>query len=214
MTTDELYDTISEQRPSVVYISGKTSTGKSTFGRLLRDKLGYQVIELEAVLLDIVEAKGFDEQSTFRKVRYEPGDFQEKALFLDATDTIIANALAGDQPVVIEGAIANVETLHRILQPAEGALFLYFHPADINIYIRNLTNRFMQSDKDSYGGLPLKFWEMIDDDEFKSFCKTRQLTQSLRDSIQQYALASQKESLTRLDEFKQTFKNIIVVEIR
>lgn len=214
MTVEEIYQVVAEQKPAVIYVSGKTSTGKSTFGRKLRDELGYRVVELEAVLLDIVRERGFDEQSTFRKVLYEAGEFEEKALFLAATDRIIADALGQDQSVVIEGAVANAETLRRVLQPAKGMVFLYFHPGDIAVYVRNLTQRFMESGEDSYGGLPLKFWQMVDDTEFKQFCQTRELTDGLRDSIRRYALASQRESLVRLDEFKQVFKDITVVEIR
>lgn len=214
MTVDEIYKDIAKQKPLVIYVSGKTSTGKSTFGRRLRNQLSYQVIELEAVLLGIVETHGFDEQTTFRKVLYDPGEFEAKTLFFNATDRIISEALASNYPVIIEGAVANVDTLERILRPAPNLLFLCFHPKDIEIYIRNLTKRFMESSKESYGGLPLKFWKLIDDEEFKNICKTRELTESLRASIRKYALISQNESLTRLAEFRQKFKNIIVAEIQ
>lgn len=51
--------------------------------------------------------------------------------------------------------------------------------------------------------------------ELKSFCETRELTQGPKESIRQYALTSQKESLIRLGEFRQRFTSIIiVVEIR
>jgi hypothetical protein len=213
MTTDEIYQDIAEEKTPIIYLSGKTSTGKSTFGRKLRDELGYQVVELEAVLLEIVKKYGFDEQSTFRKVLYDSDEFEAKDLFFAATDHIITSALTSNRPVVIEGAVANVETLQRILQPAPKLTFLYFHPTNIEIYIRNLTKRFMESNEESYGGLPLKFWQLIDDAEFKTFCKTRELTESLEESIRRYAHSSQKESLTRLEVFRQKFENVIVVEI-
>ncbi len=131
MTIDEIYSAIATQKPPIIYISGKTSTGKSTFGRKLHDELGYHTIELEAVLLEIVQKHQFDEQSTFRKVFYEPEDFEAKTLFLKATDQIIADALAKDRPTVIEGAVANVETLNRLLRSAGDLFFLYFHPSDL-----------------------------------------------------------------------------------
>src|SRR5688572_3357951 len=126
MTVDEIYQDIVKQKPPVIYVSGKTSTGKSTFGRKLRDQLGYQAIELEAVLLEIVKEHGFDEQTTFRKVLYDSGEFEAKALFSNTTDRIISNALTENRPLVIEGAVANVDTLQRILRPASNLLFLYF----------------------------------------------------------------------------------------
>lgn len=214
MTVDETYEDIAKQKSPVIYLSGKTSTGKSTFGRKLRDELGYEVIELEAILLEIVKKNGFDEQTTFRAVLYDMEESEPKTLFLDATNRIITDALASNRHVVIEGAVANVETLRRILQSATNLLFLYFHPSDIEIYIRNLTKRFMESDERSYGGLPLKFWRHVDDTEFTAFCKTRKLTDNLKASIRQYALGSQKESLIRLEEFQQEFGSVIRVEIK
>jgi adenylate kinase family enzyme len=211
---DEIHQDIAGQKPPVIYLSGKTSTGKSTFGRKLRDELGYQVIELEAILLEIVKKNGLDEQTTFRKVFYDAGEFEAKAWFFDATDRIINDAIANGHPVVIEGAVANVETLQRILRPASELLFLYFHPTSAEVYVRNLTKRFMESNEESYGGLPLKFWQLVDDAEFKAFCKTRKLTESLEASIKGYAQSSQKESLVRLEEFRRKFENIIVVEIQ
>jgi hypothetical protein len=214
MTINEIYQDIAEQKPPVIYLSGKTSTGKSTFGRKLRDELDYQVIELEAILLEIVKKNELDEQTTFRKVLYNAGEFEAKTLFFDATDRIINGAIANSRPVVIEGAVANVETLQRILQPAPKLLFLYFHPASTEVYIRNLAKRFMESNEESYGGLPLTFWQLIDNAEFKTFCKTRKLTENLKASIKAYALSSQKESLIRLEEFRRKFENIIVIEIQ
>lgn len=212
MTINEMYQIIAKEKPSVIYVSGKTCTGKSTFGRKLRDQLAYQVIELEAVLIEMIKDRGCDEQSTFRKVLYESSGSEEKHLFLEATNRIISDALAKKRLVVIEGAVANVVTLQRILQPAKGLLFLYFHPKNLDTYVRNLTNRFMQSNEKSYGGLPLTFWQFVDDEAFKTFCKQKRLSEGLEDSIRKYALNSQQDSSVRLNEFQEKFRNIIVVE--
>ena len=199
--------------PKLIYISGKTSTGKSTFGRKLRDELGYQVIELEEVLLRIVREKKLDEQLTFKKVLYELGDFAEKTAFFEATDKLIRHAVINNSHVVIEGAVANIDTLDRILSPVPDRLFIYFHPTDIDTYIRNLTSRFMESNENSYAGLPLKFWNLIDKTDFGEFCITRIRSTSIDRAIRKYAEASQAESITRLDEFRKRFKNITIVEV-
>jgi cytidylate kinase len=214
MTIDQIYETIRAKKPPVIYISGKTSTGKSTFGRRLGSELGYDIVELEAILLDIVDEHGYDEQTTFRKVLHDTGESEEKSLLYAATDELIKNAVDQQAPLVIEGAVANVETLARVLQPAHDVLFLYFHPADLAIYIRNLTNRFMESGPDSLGGLPLKFWNLVDKQEFQTFCQTRQLSDGLAKSIREYATMSQQESLTRLAEFRKKFGNITAVDVR
>lgn len=213
MTIEALYQAISRQRPPVIYLSGKTATGKSTFGRKLRDSLEYQVIELEDILLDMIKAQRLDERATFRKVFHDSEESGEKSQFLNNTNHLLTEAVTNKRPLVIEGAVSNADTLQQILAPAGTMLFLYFHPRDIKKYVRNITQRFMQTGKDSYGGLPATLWQFIDDQEFETFCATQKLTKSLEDSIHQFALAAQKESLARLQKYRQKFKNIEVVYV-
>lgn len=213
MTIDDIYRDIAKQRPPVIFVTGKTSTGKSTFARKLHDELGYQVIGLEAILVEIIKKHRFDEQSTFYKVLYDANDCEEKTLFLNTIDRLISVALTQDHPVVIEGAIKNVGTLKYILRSTKGLFFLYFHPINTDVYMQNLTKRFVESGEKYYSGLPLSFWKLIDKEEFRNFCITRKLTESLTDSIAKYAQISQKESLDRLNEFRENFKEIKVVVI-
>lgn len=214
VTASQIYSIIARHKPAVIYISGKSSTGKSTFGRKLRDELGYYVIELEAVLLDVIKEHAFEEQATFHKVLYEPGKCREKDLFLAKTDAIISDAVRNSEYIVIEGAVANIVTLQRILQPAPDLYFLYFHPSNLDVYIRNLTKRFMQSSNTSSGGLSRQFWQLVDTQAFQTFCHTRQLSESLKNSIERYAMASQQASLTRLAEIKRVFAHVTEVYIQ
>lgn len=213
ISAEEAFETISLKKPKLVYISGKTSTGKSTFARKLKDGLRYSIIELESALLDVISEQGFDEQLTFQKVLTEPGDFVEKNLFLKATDKLINEALAKDSHIVVEGAVANVETLARILSPVPHFHFIYFHPKTIEPYVRNLTKRFMVSNENSNASLPLKFWELIDKNEFSKFCRTKKLTPELKKAINTYAYVSQSESTKRLELFRKNFSKITVVEV-
>ncbi len=214
MTTSEVFQSIAKTKPKVIYISGKTSTGKSTFARRLQAELLYDVIELEAVLLEVIKAHAFDEQTTFHKVLRKADESHEKELFFAATDKAITAGLQRQTHMVIEGAVSNVETLARVLSVAPELTFIYFHPASLGVYIRNLTSRFMESGKDSYNGLPLKFWQQINPDEFETFCQTRRLSAGLEDSIAVYAASSQRESEQRLRDFQQRFNNIVVAEIQ
>lgn len=161
----------------------------------------------------MIKTHNLDERITFRKVFYNSEESAEKAQFLDITSHLIAEAITKKQPLVIEGAVSNADMLQQILAPAGPMLFLYFHPRDIKKYVRNITQRFMQSGSDSYGGLPATLWQFIDDQEFEAFCVTRKLTKSLENSIHQFALAAQKGSLARLQEYRQRFKNIVVVDV-
>ena len=213
MTTSELYDKIAQVPPEIIYISGKTSTGKSTFARQLHDKLGYDTVGLEEVLLGVCKANHLNENATFHKVFYEDAPCEEKELYLATTDEIIKRHLQSSNRLVIEGAVSNTGMLGRVLRPAGSLPVAYFHPEDLGPYIRNLTNRFMQANKVSRGGLPSKFWQHIDENEFKTFCKNRQLTEGLENSIRHYARESQQASFARLRKLQQLFSDITVVSI-
>ena len=52
MTIDEAFMFIKERRPQLVHVSGKTSTGKSTFGARLNRELGYEIVELDKVVVE------------------------------------------------------------------------------------------------------------------------------------------------------------------
>lgn len=213
MTSADAYRTIKETRPPVIFITGKTSTGKSTFGRRLRDEMGYTVVELEAMLVNLVKRHELDENQTFKKVFYESENSEERNWFLDETDEVITKALRDEHPLIIEGAVANANTLQRILQPTASLYFLYFHPKNIDDYVRNLTERFKSSSQDSNAGLPIKFWQMIDSEQFKTFCNTQVVSDDLERSIKEYALASQKESVLRLEKLQEKFHNVVVIDI-
>lgn len=213
MTTSELYEEIATTLPPVVYISGKTSTGKSTFARILHDELGYETIGLEDILITVSKTNSLDEGTAFHDVFYDDKQSKAKELYLAATDKIINQHLQSSRHFVIEGAVSNSSMLGRILRPAGNMTVAYFHPEDIKPYVRNLTDRFMQSNESFQGGLPSKFWQHIDKHEFETFSKTRRLTEGLKHSIYRYAQESQQASLVRLHELQQLFDDIIVVSI-
>jgi len=52
MKADELYANLRHTKPMLIYISGKTCTGKTTLANRLRDNLGHETVELDAVARD------------------------------------------------------------------------------------------------------------------------------------------------------------------
>ena len=213
MTIDQLYRKISHDQPAALYIGGKTSTGKSTFTHRLRDELGYNIVELEAQLVDVIKADHLPERETYKAVFNDKSDSQAKQHFFAACDHAITTSLT-HQPTVIEGSVANIDTLRRALQAAPHCLMIYFCPDDLDVYIRNLTARCMAINSHEPGGLPSTFWRLIDDAEFKTFRRTRVLSDSLKQTIRKYALESQRESEHRLHELQQHFDDIILVQIQ
>ena len=133
--------------------------------------------------------------------------------FIAAVKQLIKTKASLDQPIVIDGAVANVGTLVEIFNDNSTFTFAYFHPKDLSAYQRNLTSRFILSNKGFNSGLPKRFWEFVDDKDFETFCKDRILGPDLARSIEQYAHSSQKESKKRLSVFKEKYSKMIVVDV-
>jgi adenylate kinase family enzyme len=215
MKLDDLYKYIRDEMPQILYVSGKTCVGKSTFASKLKDNLGYEIIELDKVVFEsVIKPQGLtDEKAVFVEV-YKNSERRDLIdSFVAGAKRLIAAKAALRQPIVIDGAVANVDTLAEVFDSSSAFVFVYFHPKDLSAYQRNLASRFMLSNKDFGSGLPKRFWEFIDDKDFEAFCKDRILSPSLAHSIKQYARSSRKESEKRLSIFKEKFSEMIVIEI-
>lgn len=214
MTPDELYAQIYVEKPEVIHVSGKTCVGKSTFANKLHDHLGYEIIELDEIVFNVVIApQNLDEKITFVEV-YKNN--QRRDLidpFVYATKQLIAAKATENQPIVIDGAVANTGTLAEIFSDTPGFTFAYFHPKSLAAYQRNLTSRFMLTTKDFSAGLPKRFWDLIDNKAFEQFCKDKNMTPLLESSTRRYAESSQKESEKRLVAFQEKFASVITVNI-
>lgn len=215
MKLEDLYRQLATEIPAVIYISGKTCTGKSTFARRLQDNLGYDIVELDEVVREkVVKSLGLpDVHAVFNEVYRHENQREWVDTFMQATRGVIASKIGQKQPVVIDGAIANVNTLSSIFEGYPAFTFIYFHPLNLDTYIRNLTSRFVLATHDFSSGLPSRFWDLIDKDDFDKFVQDRKLTPSLEISIQQYARSSQAESVIRLKGFQGKFSDIIRVDI-
>lgn len=215
MDLDDLRKQIQTEKPQLLYISGKTCVGKSTFANKLRDALGYEIIELDKIVFDsVIAPQGLtDEKTVFVEVYKNSEKRHLIDPFVAAVKQLVATKAFQNQPIIIDGAIANVNTLAEIFDNNSTFTFAYFHPKNLDIYQRNLTSRFMLSKKNFSSGLPKRFWEFINKKDFETFCKDRILSPGLTRSIEQYARSSQKESEKRLSAFKERFNKMVVVEI-
>jgi guanylate kinase len=212
MTTDDLYNKITIDQPKLIYISGKTCVGKSTFANKLHDTLGYEIISLDAIIIENVirPLDITDQKNAFVEIYKKRDDRQLLDLFVSTTQNLVSIKQAHNQPTIIDGAISNIETLMELFARYPELNFIYIHPEDLNIYKRNLTNRFMLADATSRSGLPKRFWDFIDKDEFQLFCENRIITPRLAESIVKYANSSQQESEKRLATFQTKFAEILV----
>lgn len=213
MTADELYQKIITEKPSALYLGGKTATGKSTFAQRLQDQLGFGRIGLESILMDLIAEHKWDQQQTFLKVFRQDEPSPEKDLFLQTTQKLIAEHLQQHEQVVIEGALANGRTLQQIVEDVPGLMFVYFHPSELEPYARNLTSRFKTVRDIPYAGLPKTFWDYIDPIALEHYIASEELTEDIAEAINGYAQQSQQESLKRLEDFRKLFPGILVVDV-
>lgn len=214
MTVDQAKDYIIQHKPLIIHVSGKTSTGKSTFARTLGVELGYSVIELDAVMHEaVIDPRSLDPAEVFVKVYRERDKMEWVRPFVERARQKIKCELKAGNHVIFDGAIANIDTLRDVLNGFDSAEIVYFHPLHLQVYESYLTQRFMLTRSDFRAGLPEKFWNCIAQSDFNQFYKDRKLTDRLKSSIAAYAKASQTESKARLKTIQDVFKNVLVVNI-
>lgn len=217
MTTDEAYDSILATQPHILYLTGKTCTGKTTFSDRLRQALGYQVVELDEVVREAVVGP-FNlkkvEGDVFNSV-YKYADNPEWVdLFVAKARGHIQELLTQGTKVIVDGAIGNVGVVHSIFDGMPDTTFLYFHPGKNSpAYTRNLTARFMGTTPRDRNGLPNTFWGYIDREAFAQFCKDKNLTSQLRHGIASYAEYSHQQSVERMLALRQEFPSLQVIDI-
>jgi adenylate kinase family enzyme len=214
MNIQEAREYIAENHPQTIHISGKTSTGKSTLANELRDSFGYGIIELDEIVMNEIVSrnKSSDQGLIFAEVYKNRNRLDWINQFISATKTKIDELHSAEVNSIIDGAIANHKTLNEILDGTD-SIIIYLHPENLEVYIRNLTSRFLTATSENKAGLPLKFWDKIPSDSFKSFLRDKQLSLALKDAIEAYAKESQAESTKRLEIFKANFNNILVVNV-
>ena len=216
MNIADAFAYVKNEQPDFIHISGKTSTGKSTFASKLKEGLGYEVIELDEVVEEsIIKPLGLMPEAgvVFReiyKIREKPEWIK---MFVDASQKIIKERSGSGAKIVIDGAVANITTLQELLAPFPDTKIIFLHPSSLENYERNISSRFMLTKPNYHAGLPLTFWGLVPKENFDQFCTDRLITPILSKAIQEFAIFSKNSSERRLDDLQSNFENIIVVEI-
>jgi adenylate kinase family enzyme len=215
MTFDEASDHLAATRPSLIYISGKTCTGKTTLAKNLMERFGYRHVELDKIVQRVlVKSAPLDEdQRIFIEVYRQRTSPDLINRFVEAAATAINYHLSSGERVIFDGAIAHPETLMQLLGELPPVTFVYLHPVNIDRYSRNLIGRLAHATPTHSNGLPARFWDYIDTSEFQNYCESRELTPKLNENIRNYAIASAAESKERLNSFKKVIRPIMLIEI-
>lgn len=212
MGTDRVFNLIKAKLPKLVFVTGKTSTGKSTFAQKLHDELDYNIIELDQLVMRSVVSKEPNESvgEIFLQV-YRGGERKD---WIDTLVEEIRKEIVryGNEKIVIEGGLAHNGTLDRVFD-GKDFLFVYFHPVSKEKYISMLTERFVVGVHDGTTGLPKHFWDKVNKNVLQEYFKTGHLSEPLKDALSLYAQLSIEQSEERLKYFEDHFSNIVKASI-
>jgi guanylate kinase len=214
MKIEEVFRDIQNQKPKVVYVSGKTCTGKTTFTKEL-NSIGYANLELDKVVTSsIVEAFNVNPvHEAFITAYRDQGPKEQIEAFIEATKKEIRTK-ENFSPVVIDGAIARSRILKEIfVDDLEDFYFVYLHPVNFEIYKERIQKRFTAGAANNTSGLPKAFWSLANPADLDEFKKTLTLNTGLIEAIDEYTSSSMEESKERLTHFKESFPDLRIVEI-
>ncbi len=214
MDKDTAIKEIIKRKPKIIYVSGKTCTGKTTLADEVASR-GYAKIELDDIVNDSVvipfNISAVDE--AFITAYCDTGPAEQVAAFIAAAQNEITKKLS-PPGIVIEGAIAKSRILKEIFSgKLSDFFFVYLHPVDLESYKEKIRTRFVAGAADKTSGLPKFFWNFVQNSDFEQFIKTNHLNEGLERSIGEYAIISMQESKERLRHFKENFSNILVIEV-
>lgn len=205
------YQAIDERHPKVIYISGKSSTGKTTLANGLRERYGSAVIQLDLLVLEVPTTKDINKFVEIYRLR---DDLELIGRFTDLVHDKIHEALKTHPSVVLDGAIATNETLRETIGDwADDFLFIYLSPTSTAAYVERLKDRFVLATRDHNSGLPRDFWKHFTESQLEEYYTTKEITSELLAAITSYAIESMTESSERLQMFSKTFDDILVLEI-
>ena len=208
---DEVYKELDSKHPKLVFINGKTSTGKTTLSNKLSEKYNCAIIELDEVIYALDSPKGINK---FIEAYQKRDQVEYIKSFVDAVRLRIQEELKNHEFVIIEGAIVRSETLKEIISNwADSFLFIYLDIKDVDAYVRNLTNRLSASNNDGGNGLPTLFWDKFSPELLEKYYADRQVTPEVENAIRSYAVDSMKESEIRLAKFASKFNHIVKVGV-
>ena len=208
---DSLFSELDNKRPKLVFLNGKTSTGKTTLSNKLKDRYNCAVIELDEVVYGLDSPEG---TNRFLEAYQKRDHLEFVKSFVETVRARIRIELESHDFVIIEGAIVRSETLQEIIADwADSFTFIYLDIKNLNVYTRNLTNRFTASTPDDGNGLPGLFWDKFKPEVLRQYYIDRQITPAVEDAIKSYAADSMKESEVRLAKFTSKFDHILKVEV-
>jgi len=205
-STEDLIKKIQSEHEQLVYLSGRTCTGKSTLSRTIRDVLNFAAIDLDRVVYGLPEVEG---KNRYEEVYLKRDDSDMIHEFVTRTQREIGVGLENHAGVIFEGAIATTETLSEIIGDHKDFLFVYLLPVNFAVYRERICKRFALERH----GLPSRLWDIVSKDQHSKYLKDHIMTHDLSDGIDRFTKVTIEGAKTRLKMFQNTFENIYIIEV-
>ena len=170
MPAERFADVIAELKrnsPRVMFLTGKTCTGKTTLADIIRREIGYGVVELDTIVCQLETPTDSNKFAEVYRNRGQTGLVDE---FVNNTRENLESCLQSHPGVLFEGALANNDTLSEIIDGWQDSFsFVYLLPVNLEKYKRQITERFKLTTPDDNNGLSSSFWRGLDAAQLERF---------------------------------------------
>ena len=200
---------LDQNNPRLIFIIGKTCTGKSTFAKSL-DEQNYKHLELDYIVLESVikKFKLSDRDKAFSVYKgIANSDWQNS--FETAVRSLIEEELKKSK-IIVDAAFADPSVLKRVIPSEDESNFalIYFHPFDVHFYYQGILNRFMIDVKTKSRSFPI--WDRVTEEILDDFKIHGEKGTKLLSFVRKYGDESVKKSVERFEIFEKVFPEIIL----
>ena len=209
LSSDGLSELVKTTLPRLIFITGKTCTGKSTFAKSIVE-LGYEHLELDFVVRESVvnkfeESKGGKAFSVYKGEA--PKEWQDS--FESAAKELIVNKLAQSK-VIVDAALATPEVVGRIFSgELADFMFAYLHPFDVAFYNEYIMARLVNDIETMGRSFPI--WDFMTAEAIDDYRRNGKNGEKIQRIVKDYAEQSIKTSVERYEKFKTVYPNILLV---
>jgi len=189
-------------RPQYVFVTSKSSAGKSFFSRRL---VGYKVLELDELVRRMARISGMEEKEAFQVYKNSLAEPVTAAFVTEIHEFFERHA---GSPVVVEGAIADADLVRRVFSgPYAEFTFVYLYPVDTDAYVERMMKRFKEDKKN--GTRRLAIWPQVTPEIKEAACDSPELKQFML----RMAAWSMAKAAQRYDHFEKNGLEMIRVDV-
>lgn len=209
ISIEKLKSYLETRQPKLIFVIGKTCTGKSTFAKSLKMR-GYSHLELDFTVIDSVvkRYKVLDQGKAFLVYKGMAKSDWQKSFENDALKLIQKNLT--QSKVVVDAAFADPGVLKKII--TKGCIkdfeVIYFHPINKESYCKGILSRFIDDIKTNKHSFYI--WDEVTNDILDDYYKNGESGLKVTQLVNKYGEESMNLSVDRLNKFKKVFPEIIL----